>query len=232
MYDDNPDTPDDMDRRALMAQMKTGGVATPRVGSMASKTEAATGLAPETVSAADISGVADAPAKPSYGKTVGQYGNRLEGFNADKLNSDHASPKYLIGRTVSNFDPRKGVTPEVLDALNSLGIGQFSGSGDKVQIVNGDPRFEGVNSIDLVRGFKDPNGTGGWQFGAEGGPASAPAAPAAGGMGMAAPSSFEGIQSLMPTDTNFYNTLQERLKQLLGGNAALDRNALIAQMSR
>lgn len=110
-------------------------------------------------------GAASAPASGG----LGQYANRLEGFNSEKLNnSAHNTPKYLIGRALSNFDPRQGATPEVLDALNKLGIGNFSGSGDKVSIANGDPRFDGVNSIDLVRGFKDPNGTGGWQYGAEG----------------------------------------------------------------
>jgi hypothetical protein len=232
MYDDNIDTPEEIDRRALMSQMKTSGVATPRAGignavAPTAADDALMGAVKKDVPAAE------APAeKPSYGKTIGQYGNRLEGFDAGKLSSDHASPKYLIGRTVSNFDPRKGVTPEVLDALNSLGIGKFAGSGDKVSIEGGDPRFEGVNSIDLVRGFKDPNGTGGWQFGAEN--TNAPQAPqgAPGAMAAAAPSAFQGIQALMPTDTNFYNTLQGKLQEILGGAPAFDRNALIAQMSR
>jgi hypothetical protein len=133
---------------------------------------------------------------PQYGKTVGKYGSALEGYDSGKLNSGHASPKYLIGRTLSNFDPRQGVTPEVLAALNSLGIGQFSGSKDKVQIANGDPRFEGVNAIDLVRGFNDPNSGGGWQFGAEGGPSQA-AAPQAGGLfkGSSIPQMLQGDAS-------------------------------------
>jgi len=216
MYDENPE---EIDRRAMMAQMKTGGVATPR-GGTAVVTPPLEAPATEPPVAAE---------KPSYGKTVGQYGNRLEGFDAGKLSSEHASPKYQIGRTLSNFDPTKGVTPEVLDALNTLGIGTFSGKGDRLTVGgNVDPRFEGYTNIDVVRDL----GQGGWQYGAEN--PNAPQAPqgAPGMMGMSGPSSFQGIQSLMPTDTNYYNTLQAKLQEILGGAPALDRNALIAQMSR
>jgi hypothetical protein len=106
-----------------------------------------------------------APAAPA---AAGGQTYKMEGFDAGKMaDLTHDSPKYQIARAIQGFDPRQGVTPEVLAKLNTLGIGQFSGSGDKVTIANGDPRFEGVNAIDLVRGFKDPNSDGGWQFGAE-----------------------------------------------------------------
>jgi hypothetical protein len=116
--------------------------------------------------------LADAPAAaPSglKGGPLGQYGNALEGFDSGKL-ANKEDPKYDIGRVLSNFDPRQGVTGDVLKALNGLGIGQFSGSGDKLHIANGDPRFDGVSDLDVVRGFHDPTGGGGWQYGVEGGP--------------------------------------------------------------
>jgi hypothetical protein len=105
---------------------------------------------------------ADAPAaaKP----LLGSYANRLEGFDTGKLNdASYTSPKYAIGRALSGFDPRQGVTDDVLKALNSGGAGQQYTrlSGDKVRGQDG-------RVVDLVRGFNDPNGTGGWQLGLEG----------------------------------------------------------------
>jgi hypothetical protein len=46
------------------------------------------------------------------------------------------------------------------------------------------------------------------------------------------PSSFQGIQSLMPTDTGFYNELQAKLQQILGGPQAFDREALLQQLMK
>jgi hypothetical protein len=166
------------DRRKAVIDQLRGGTAGPLAP------PADTPLAPPPV--------ADAPAAPVPAPSgLGQYANRLEGFDAGKLNSAHDSPKYQIGRALSQFDPRQGVTPDVLAALNKLGIGEFAGSGDKLSIAHGDPRFEGVSSLDVVRGFKDPTGTGGWQYGVEGPPQSGGGAP---GGGLQAPG---GIASLL-----------------------------------
>jgi len=166
------------------------------------------------------------PPPPAGG--LGQYANSLEGFDSAKLNSTHDSPKYQIGRALSQFDPRQGVTPDVLAALNKLGVGQFSGSGDKVSIANGDPRFEGVNAIDLVRGFDDPNGTGGWQYGAEGGPAAAPA-PGPAGMGGAPPmqggAALDGMLSGDPMAA-----IQAALAQQAGTGGKNSLQSLIAAL--
>lgn len=121
----------------------------------------------------------------------GGGGYRLEGFDSGKLgNAEHNTPKYQIARALQNFDPKAGVTPEVLAALNALGIGTFEGQGDKVRVSgNMDPRFEGYTTIDLVRGFKGPGGGQAWQYGAEN-----PNAPAAG----ASPSlNARALQALM-----------------------------------
>ena len=104
---------------------------------------------------------------------LGAFANKLEGFDSGKLNdASYNSPKYAIGRALSGFDPRQGVTDDVLKALNSSGAGQQYTrlSGDKVRGQDG-------RVIDLVRGFNDPNGTGGWQLGLEdagGAPAATP----------------------------------------------------------
>lgn len=113
-----------------------------------------------------------APAAKTYGLSAG--------YDQAKLASGHDSPKYQIGRTLQKFDPQQGVTPEVLAALNALGLGNFSGSGDKVNIANGDPRFNGVTAIDLARDFSHADGSTGaseWDFGVDDGSGGAAAAP-------------------------------------------------------
>lgn len=95
-----------------------------------------------------------------------------QGYNADKIARGHDSPKYQIGKVLSNFDYRQGITPEVLEALNALGIGTFSGSRDKLSVGgNVDPRFGGYNKFDIVKNFA--GGGEGWQFGAVDGPSAA-----------------------------------------------------------
>lgn len=85
------------------------------------------------------------------------------GWNLDKFNGDHDSPKYDMGRILAGFDPRQGLTPEAMAALNASGLGQFSRtSDDKVHVENGDPRFNGLTDIDLIQGFGTGNGL--WNF--------------------------------------------------------------------
>ena len=195
---------------------ETGGIRNPNrkdalIEALSGGTAAAPANAPGVQ--ADTTAPAQTQAAPSYGKSVGQYGNQLEGFDAGKLNSEHASPKYLIGRTLSNFDPRQGVTPEVLSALNSLGIGQFSGSKDKLSIANGDPRFEGVNALDVVRDFE---GGGGWQYGVEGGPTAAPAARGGFGLGLNPTASIGGALQNLAGTSDTQTILQRLIAELSG----------------
>lgn len=164
--------------------------------------------------------VASAPAK--------QYG--LEGFDAKKLSDPaHTTPKYQIGRTLQNFDPKGGLQQNgLLDALNKLGIGQFSANSDKLSVAGGDPRFEGMNTWDSIR---DQEGNAGWQFGVDSN-LDAMSAPQGGMPGAAGPSSFGGIQSLAPTDTGSYNRLQQMLAEILGGQQAFDQEALFNRLSQ
>lgn len=118
---------------------------------------------------------ADEPAKPDY-SAWGAF--RPEGLDETKVTSGHNSPKYQIARIQSHFDPTKGITPEMLDALNALGIGTFSGQNDRLTVSgNIDPAFEGVTGSDIVKGFK--TGQGVWQGWGTGGtgPGVAPSAP-------------------------------------------------------
>lgn len=87
----------------------------------------------------------------------------MSGFDAGKLNSDHSSPKYQFAHVASQYDPRQGLQPGMLDQLNTLGIGQFSGSGDKLHIANGSPDFNGISDFDVDQGFGTGNGQWAWQ---------------------------------------------------------------------
>jgi hypothetical protein len=159
----------------------------------------------------------------------------LEGFDGGKLgNKEHNTPKYQIGRVISNFDPKAGVTPELLAELNKLGIGTFEKvSGDKVRVTgNVDPRFEGYTTIDLVRGFNGPGGGQAWQYGADNGAGGAGGgAPAmAGGMGGGgglAGAAGAGVSSLLSGDP------LQRIQQAIGqinGQGQVNLDALLRQL--
>lgn len=89
----------------------------------------------------------------------------LEGFDQAKLAGGHDSPKYQVGRVLQQFDPKLGLNqPGLMEALNKLGIGQFSSTSDKLSVSGGDPRFNGMNTWDSIR---DQEGDAGWQFGVD-----------------------------------------------------------------
>jgi hypothetical protein len=103
--------------------------------------------------------------RPSWGSYM------PEGYNPDKIAKGHGSPKYRIGETLSQFDFRQGITPEVLAALKGLGLSEdvvLQGK-DKIQFTGKvDPRFEGYTTIDVLRGANGPGGPQAWQYGAIG----------------------------------------------------------------
>lgn len=159
---------------------------------------------------------------------IGAFGNMLEGFGgmmdnglAKLGNSD--SPKYQFGQVFSHFDPRQGITEELLAALDALGLGDVSGKigGDKISIAGADPRFNGVTEFDVIRDL----GNGGWQWGGLNGPAAQP------DMGMMMPGmgmgfgdfgSPLGLGAINPLQGGDYTTtLLQYLAQQLGLNQAL-----------
>ena len=106
---------------------------------------------------------------PAAQQGLGAFGGKLEGFDWNKMNSGHDSPKYQFGRVFSQFDPKGGVTQGMLDQLNALGLGTVTGKigGDKLSIGGSvDPRFQGMTEFDVIRDLE--NG-GGWQWGGIGG---------------------------------------------------------------
>lgn len=227
----------DPDRQALLAQLRarreaplvappagpdtTAYLAPPEAGGPPAGS-AQLGVQPDTQTRSTPPGAAPAP-RPTYG---------LEGFDAQKLQSGHDSPKYQIGRTISQFDPSQGVTDDVLAALNALGLGTFSGGKDKIRVSgNVDPRFQGVTEFDIVRGLSGQDNPA-WQFAGLNG--SAAAAPQALRQPMAAGplSGAGGVAPLVPTDPAAYQTLERRIQEILGGAQTFDRDALLAQLMR
>jgi hypothetical protein len=93
---------------------------------------------------------------------------RMTGYDQGKWDANKQDAKYQIGRTLAQFDPRQGVTPEVLAGLNGLGYGTFSGQGDKLNLtgltdkgrqnkLSGD-----YSGADFIQGFKSGNGKWGY----------------------------------------------------------------------
>jgi len=91
----------------------------------------------------------------NYAGSVGQF--KIGGANADKLNDPtHDSPKYQLLRTLSHFDPTKGLTPDVEAALDALGLGDFEIVGpDKLRINNPNKAWGQLyGDLDVIAGFK------------------------------------------------------------------------------
>lgn len=155
------------------------------------------------------------------------FGSLSAGFDVNKLNDPNKhSFKYDYGRAVAGFDPSKGFTPEVLNALNALGYANFSGGGKMLNIsgVNQrgiaagmDPRdFSG----DFVDAFDAHNGATKWGFDwLDSNPTPQQAAYGPDPMAMLLPSLFGGQQSYAPpqpqqpampaifSDANFWQQL-------------------------
>ncbi len=177
---------------------------------------------PPGASVLDPAAAPDTPASVPATPAAQTYG--LEGFDAGKLASGHDSPKYQVGRVLQQFDPKAGLGQAgLMDKLNALGLGSFSANSDKLSVANGDPRFQGMNTWDSIR---DQEGNAGWQFGVDSNLDSAPR----GAPGMGAGGG--GLASLAPTDMGTYNALQDKLKQILGGDQAFDRDALLRLMQQ
>lgn len=106
-----------------------------------------------------------AAAAPDY-TTRGAFADRMGAWSGDSEKWqepwDQKSERYQILSVLSHFDPRKGITPEVIDALNRANIrgAKFSGSGQNLSVDNagGWERFGGGGTSDIVKGLKSGNG--------------------------------------------------------------------------
>jgi hypothetical protein len=125
------------------------------------------------------------------------------GWNQDKLDANHRSPKYDVRRALQagGFDPRQGITPEVEAVLDGLGYGDGTVTGqDTYRFNSNDPAFNGMFEFDLVRGFDTGNGQ--WNF-----------EPVNGGGAQGAPG---GFQDPMMAALGGANPEEEQYAQALG----------------
>lgn len=157
---------------------------------------------------------------------------------ADKNKHD---AKYDMRRVLNDLDPKQGWTPDALARVNSLGYGQFTsdgGDGLNLSGITDAGRKAGLSGdyqgADFINGFKGDHPTWGYSdpvAEAAEAKAAGPARKMIGQMGAGAgPSSFQGIQSMVPTDTNTFNRLQQTLAQILGGPKALEQEELMKQL--
>lgn len=229
--------PDDDPIKAAVRKAVTGGgdpmVATPVAGNA--------GIAPgEMDPNAGPAPVIDSPmATPPLmdGPKPTRDFSRLAGYNEDKFNANKDDAKYQMGGVLSGFDPRQGITPDVLAALNKLGYGNFSGQGDKLSLSGLTDAGRKANltgdykDADFVQGLHGGNGKWGYAD---------PAAEAAqGGMDPAGavpnplmntmPGGVGGNAALGSED--FFKQLMQRA-QAAAGPGAMDQNALLSQMGK
>ena len=157
--------------------------------------------------------------------------SRLSGYDEGKFNANKNDAKYQMGGVLSGFDPRQGVTPEVLAGLNKLGYGTFSGQGDKLSLSGLTDAGRAANlqgdykDADFIGGFKTGNGKWGYADPVE--EAKQAAAAPQGGQMMP----FMGSRIASPLQSSGSDNVQAALGQM--GGAATDSSLLqklIAQL--
>lgn len=154
--------------------------------------------------------------------------SRLVGYDAGKFNDPNKqSAKYQMGRTLSQFDSTKGLTPEVIAALNGLGFGTFSGQGDKLSLAGLTDAGKAAGLVgdyrdaDFNVGFKTGNGKWGYQD-----PAYEALNPPSGGGAPAGGFGGAPLDAALSGDPNA--TLQRLLQQMSGSRPNFE--ALLAQL--
>jgi hypothetical protein len=141
-----------------------GGVLGPKVQGLVDSLRGPTALETPGIQApADPAVVAGPPpvAAPNY-KQTGQYlGNRFKNEKSQRPWEDQ-SERYQIGTVLSNFDPKQGITADLIAALNGADIhgAKFSGQGDKLTVENagGWDRFGTGGTDDIIGNFKSGQG--------------------------------------------------------------------------
>lgn len=108
-----------------------------------------------------------APTTPMAQALTPNFGY-LTGYDKAKFDANTPDAKYQIGRTLSQFNPAEGVTSQVLTALNGLGYGTFSGSGQALGLsgLTDAGRQAGLSGnfdpTDYIQGFN--SGTPLWKY--------------------------------------------------------------------
>lgn len=199
--------------------------------SQASQTPAAPTTAPAGGPAAPVDSSqwdTDGFAKPGY--VAANAGKAPAGFDPDKWNNpNHQSPKYVFGRILNEASGGTGVLRDPAQREQAVGNilkaypgATFDGK-QKIKMPDGAiiDIFHGADAGHYGVAFqvepgtgRDPNGN---LLPAEGG------ARSGGG-------DTGGIKSLVPTDTDYYNQLQAKLAEILGGPQQFDREALLQKI--
>ena len=173
----------------------------------------------------------DGYSKPGY--VASNIGNAPAGWDQTKwANPNHQTPKYVVGRILSEAgaggnlaDPkaREAAVAKIQQAYPGT---TYDGK-DKVTMPDGGvvDIFVGASAGQYSPAWQPLTGPGGAPLPAEGGAAGGAAygMPGAGG-----PSATDRINSLVPTDTNTYQALMQRIQGILGPQASGDREALMS----
>jgi hypothetical protein len=170
-------------------------------------------------------------APPTDYRKLGKYAGNMGAWSQDVSkpsekfgrNWDDMSERYQMMSVLSNFDPKAGITPEVVDALNKAGIkggAKFSGSGDKLNVENlgGYDRFGTGGIGDIVKGLKGQNADTAWNpwSGPDAGGGESQTMPQGGGMGMPQLGGGVPLDSLL-TSGDPSEAIQRALASMVGG---------------
>jgi hypothetical protein len=84
----------------------------------------------------------------------------VEANQAKLGDPNHQSAMYRMLRTLSGYDPTKGLKQAgLLDSLNALGLGRFEAADDdELRILDPSDEWEGVTEWDVIKGFDTGNG--------------------------------------------------------------------------
>lgn len=228
-----PQSQGGLDQQPMQQPMRSGGIGMPSsqmsVPSAGGYTGGNTGITGGVQGGA----ASQLQMQPSRGanappSALGQYSGSLEGFDAGKLQSGHDSPKYQVARVLSKYPPTPEGLQQALPELQALGLADSVNliGNDKLQFGGAiDPRFEGMNTFDVLRGA-DAGGMG-WQWGAEGGGdpmAGGGGAQMGGQMGGGDPFAQLGVLQQQAAAGDSYSAqVLQMLMQELGLNQALGR---------
>lgn len=241
--------PEEINRRALLSQMRSGPAAPPAAPALGAAVAGAAdaarsalpasvtgGEAPESVVAAPARDTSkwntDGYATPGY--TAQNYGNAPAGFDRTKwADADHQTPKYVLGRITNSYAQngridKAGMEKAFGDIQKAYPGSTWSGK-DKVTV-------PGVGTVDLVKGMSD-DGMGEVQYGSVLGPDGQPSKKsnrssvmnAAGSLDATGMSSGDAVQSL--TTDSVWKRLMAQINEI-NGPAATDKNALMSLLTQ
>lgn len=177
----------------------------------------------------DVSALAQQASAPATAAAPAYDMSRVMGVDAGKFNDPNKHDfKYDTQRTLSQFDPKAGFTPDAIDALNKLGYGTFSsGGGDKVSLTGAKNAKDAADfaNQDWIGAYDAQNGDTKWNFGGGGVAQQQERAAPQGGGGMFAGSSIAPL-----LQGNASSNIQSALGNIGGAGDDSLIQRLIAQL--